>query len=205
MQSSGIRIAIIGTLAASLGSFGYAQQPVQFTALPLDVLVVDHAAGSILQQDEPKPKETPDAKHSKPDKPEKSAKQQKPEESSKPKVEDQKQDKKVENQKQDKSLAKQAPKEERGQEAKGGRIPDKDFNAHFGHGHDFSARRVVATTRIVPNQTQFVYSGYTFVFVDPWPAGWAVDDDCYIDYVGGGYYLFDVVHPGVRIALTIVG
>jgi YD repeat-containing protein len=23
---------------------------------------------------------------------------------------------------------------------------------------------------IVPNQTQFVYAGYTFIFLDPWPA-----------------------------------
>ncbi|MGB6689578.1 MAG: hypothetical protein WBE76_17220 [Terracidiphilus sp.] len=63
---------------------------------------------------------------------------------------------------------------------------------------------MVTTTTIVPNQTRFVYTGYTFIFVDPWPAGWALGDDCYIDYVDGGYFLFDVAHPGVQITLTIL-
>jgi len=29
-------------------------------------------------------------------------------------------------------------------------------------------------------------------------------DDCYIEYIVGGYFLLDVAHPGVQIALTIV-
>lgn len=70
--------------------------------------------------------------------------------------------------------------------------------------HKFSVRSVVTTTTIVPNQTRFVYTGYTFVFVDAWPAGWAMGDDCYIDYVDGGYFIFDGMHPGVQVALTIV-
>jgi hypothetical protein len=40
--------------------------------------------------------------------------------------------------------------------------------------------------------------------VDAWPAGWAYTDDCYIDYIDGEYFLFDLLHPGVRIAVFVV-
>lgn len=86
----------------------------------------------------------------------------------------------------------------------GKRIPDRDFHAHFGREHSFTVKRVITTTRIVPNQTQFVYSGYTFIFVDPWPDDWSLDDDCYIDSDGDEYFLVDAVHPGVQVALTVV-
>lgn len=82
---------------------------------------------------------------------------------------------------------------------KGGHIPDDKFRSHFGHDHHFSARGVV-----VAGQPQFQYGGYTFEFVDAWPADWAYTDDCYIDYIDGGYFLFDLLHPGVRIALFVV-
>jgi len=82
---------------------------------------------------------------------------------------------------------------------KGGHIPDDKFRAHFGNGHHFSARGV-----IVAGQPQFRYGGYTFEFVDVWPVGWAYTDDCYIDYIDGEYFLFDLLHPGVRIALFVV-
>ena len=36
------------------------------------------------------------------------------------------------------------------------------------------------------------------------PAEWTYDDDCYVDYVDGEYFLFDLRHPGVRIALMVV-
>jgi len=86
-----------------------------------------------------------------------------------------------------------------------GRISDTNYRAHFGQGHSFAVRRVVTTTRIVPNQTQFVYGGYTFIFLDPWPPEWAMTDDCYIDYEDGEYVLIDLAHPGVTIALEIGG
>jgi hypothetical protein len=82
---------------------------------------------------------------------------------------------------------------------KGGHIPDDKFKAHFGHDHHFRARGVIAQ-----GQPQFQYGGYTFELVDVWPADWAYDDDCYIDYIDGEYFLFDLVHPGVRIALFVV-
>ena len=42
------------------------------------------------------------------------------------------------------------------------------------------------------------------MFVDPWPVEWVYTDDCYIEYIDGDYFLFDVLHPGVRVALFVV-
>jgi hypothetical protein len=88
---------------------------------------------------------------------------------------------------------------------KSAHIPDPQFKAHFGKQHTFAVNRVITTTTIVPNQTQFVFAGYTFIFLDPWPAGWLFTDDCYIDFVEDEYFLIDVFHPGVRVALFVVG
>lgn len=102
----------------------------------------------------------------------------------------------------------QASTENGGHARRAGRsvhIPDDKFKQTFGREHRFSVTRVVHETTIVPNQTQFVYGGYTFVFVESWPAEWAYTDDCYIDYVDGDYFLFDAVHPGIRIALFVIG
>jgi hypothetical protein len=82
---------------------------------------------------------------------------------------------------------------------KGGHIPDEKFKAHFGRGHHFRAQGV-----IVQGRPQFQYGGYSFELVDAWPAGWAYTDDCYIDYIDGEYFLFDLLHPGVRIAVFVV-
>ena len=57
---------------------------------------------------------------------------------------------------------------------------------------------------IVRDQRQFQYGGYNFEFVDVWPSDWAYTDDLYIDYIDGEYFLFDLLHPGVRIALFVV-
>jgi hypothetical protein len=81
-----------------------------------------------------------------------------------------------------------------------GRIPDDKFRAHFGRQHTV----VIKQPTIVEGQPRFQYSGYWFTIVDPWPVGWAYTDQCYIDYVDGEYFLFDLLHPGVRIALTVV-
>jgi hypothetical protein len=82
---------------------------------------------------------------------------------------------------------------------RGGHIPDQQFHAHFGRSHSFRAQTV-----IVSGQPQFQYSGYTFELVDAWPADWAYTDDCYIDYIDGEYFLFDLLHPGIRIAVFVV-
>jgi len=44
-----------------------------------------------------------------------------------------------------------------------------------------------------------------FGFVDPWPVGWYYTNEVYVDYVDGGYFLFNPYYPGVRIAITVVG
>jgi hypothetical protein len=85
------------------------------------------------------------------------------------------------------------------------RIPDSQFKADFGRQHTFTVNRVITQTTIVPQQTQFVFAGYTFVFLDPWPAEWLLTDDCYIDFVDDEYFLFDAFHPGIRVALFVVG
>jgi len=83
---------------------------------------------------------------------------------------------------------------------RGGRIPDDKFRAHFGRQHTF----VVNRPNVVGGQPRFQYGGYSFVIVDAWPMGWAYTDQCYIDYIDGQYFLFDLLHPGVQIALTVV-
>ncbi|PWT85427.1 MAG: hypothetical protein C5B58_03095 [Acidobacteria bacterium] len=88
--------------------------------------------------------------------------------------------------------------------AKSVRIPDPQFRANFGRQHSFAVNRVVTETVIVPRQTRFLFAGYTFVFLDPWPAGWLFTDDCFVDFVDEQYFLFDVLHPGVRVALLVV-
>jgi hypothetical protein len=92
---------------------------------------------------------------------------------------------------------------EHGQAAQGQsrRIPDKDFHSHFGQSHHFA----VGHLQTYQGRPSFAYSGYTFVLVQAWPAGWVYDDDnCYIDYIDGDYWLFNVLYPGVRVELFIV-
>jgi hypothetical protein len=57
---------------------------------------------------------------------------------------------------------------------------------------------------VVQGQPTFQYSGYSFTMVDAWPVGWAYTDQCYIDYIDGEYFLFDLAHPGVRLAIVVV-
>jgi len=82
---------------------------------------------------------------------------------------------------------------------RGGHIPDDKFREHFGRQHTVVIRRPV----IVEGRPRFQFSGYWFEIADPWPVGWAYTDECYVDYVDGEYFLFDVLHPGVRIALFV--
>jgi hypothetical protein len=104
----------------------------------------------------------------------------------------------------DKKQSKEERKEQKQTAGKGARIPDRDFKAHFGKAHTFKAQQVITTTAIVPHETRFMYSGYTFMFVDPWPAGWLLTDDCYIDDLDGEYFLLDPFHPGIQVALIVV-
>ncbi|MDQ1389191.1 MAG: hypothetical protein QOF56_2645 [Acidobacteriaceae bacterium] len=81
---------------------------------------------------------------------------------------------------------------------KGGHIPDEKFRAQFGREHRFNARSV-----IVRGQPRFQYGGYTFEIIDAWPAEWVDTDDYYIEYIDGNYYLIDLVHPDIRLAVFV--
>jgi len=51
----------------------------------------------------------------------------------------------------------------------------------------------------------FAYGGYTFVLVDAWPSQWVYDDDdYYIDYVDGEYWMYNMLYPGARVMVIIV-
>ena len=81
----------------------------------------------------------------------------------------------------------------------GGRIPDEKFRASFGREHTFH----VGHPEIVAGRPHFAYGGFSFVISEPWPAGWGYDDDVYIVDIDGAYYLLDLAHPGVQVALVI--
>jgi len=84
----------------------------------------------------------------------------------------------------------------------GQHIPDDKFRAHFGRQHTF---RVQRTQVVDVAQPVIIYGGYNFQLVEAWPTDWGFDDTCYIDYVDGEYFLFDVLHPNIRIAVFVVG
>jgi hypothetical protein len=151
------------------------------------------------QQDEAKPPKQDEAKPPQPD-------------AAKPSKEEKKQEKQDEKQSRDQAMPQDHPAQPaaqaqggQGQQAhampagKGGHIPDQQFHAHFGRTHTFTA-----STVIVSGQPQFQYGGYSFQLVDAWPVGWAYTDSCYIDYIDGEYFLFDLLHPGVQIAIFVV-
>jgi hypothetical protein len=79
------------------------------------------------------------------------------------------------------------------------RIPDDKFRANFGRQHT----TVINKTVIVEGRPSFQYGGYWFGISQAWPVGWAYTDTVYIDYIDGEYFLFDLLHPGVRIALIV--
>ena len=81
-----------------------------------------------------------------------------------------------------------------------GRIPDDRFRSHFGREHHFHMGNPV----MVGVYSRFQYGGYWFGFVDPWPVDWYYTDDYYIDYVDGGYYMYNPYYPGARFAITVV-
>jgi outer membrane biosynthesis protein TonB len=81
-----------------------------------------------------------------------------------------------------------------------GRIPEERFRSNFGHEHSFRMGNPV----LVGGYSRFQYSGFWFGFVEPWPAGWYYTDDVYIDYVDGGYYMYNPYYPGARFAISVV-
>ncbi len=88
---------------------------------------------------------------------------------------------------------------------RGYRIPGYRFSQFFGPRHFF--RIYDMPVLVFSGYPRFLYGGYWFSLIDPWPEYWADDwyetDDVYIEYGGDGYYLFNRRYPGVGIAVSI--
>jgi hypothetical protein len=80
-----------------------------------------------------------------------------------------------------------------------GRISDVSYRSHFGQGHSFHMGR----PQMIEGYNRFQYGGYWFGYNEGWPVGWDYNDDCYVEYIDGAYYMFDVRHPGFRLTLSI--
>ena len=80
-----------------------------------------------------------------------------------------------------------------------GRIPDERFRASFGRGHTFHVNR----SDFAGASRRFQYGGFWFAMVNPWPVGWLYTDSVYVDYMNGGYFLCDPIHPGVYLSITV--
>jgi hypothetical protein len=80
-----------------------------------------------------------------------------------------------------------------------GRIADDRYRANFGHGHWFRMGR----PRFVSGYNRFQYSGYWFGYNEPWPSGWGYNDDVYVEYIEGGYYMYNRRHPGIHLTLNL--
>jgi hypothetical protein len=91
------------------------------------------------------------------------------------------------------------PQTQRRSAAYHGRIPEQNFHQHFGREHHFRFHR----PEIYQGRPRFQYGGYWFYISDPWPSAWSYDDDVYVDYVDDQYYLFDPVHPGMRVVINV--
>lgn len=160
---------------------------------------------AVYAQDEPKTKQEESKAESKHDE-EKHQEEAKPPKQDQPKQQEERNESKPSN-----NNAKPSRQQEQNQPAMqhGGQgktagqsahIPDDKFRSHFGRSHTVVINRPV----IVEGQPRFQSAGYWFVIDDPWPDGWAYTDDCYIDYIDDEYFLFDLLHPGVRVALVVV-
>ncbi len=80
-----------------------------------------------------------------------------------------------------------------------GRISNANYSSHFGHDHHFRMGR----PEMIGGYNRFQYGGYSFGYNEAWPVGWSYDDDCYVVYEDGAYYMYDEVHPGIHISLNI--
>jgi primosomal protein N' len=81
-----------------------------------------------------------------------------------------------------------------------GHIPDERFHSNFGREHVFR----ISSPRIVDGYSRFQYGGYWFGFVQPWPVGWYYTDDVYVDFIDGGYYLYNPYYPDDRVSISVV-
>lgn len=80
------------------------------------------------------------------------------------------------------------------------RIPDAQFNEHFGRGHRFQ----IGPPMMVGGFPRLQYSGFWFVLEEPWPGYWGYGSDFYIMFTDGDYWLYDYDDPGVQIELVVI-
>ncbi|MGH7441843.1 MAG: hypothetical protein ACREKE_04125 [bacterium] len=81
-----------------------------------------------------------------------------------------------------------------------GRIPAARFHARFGRGHRFR----ISHFAMVGRHRRFVYGGYRFQVVGPWPTGWGYASPFYIDWIDGAYWMFNPMYPGIRVAIVVL-
>ena len=80
-----------------------------------------------------------------------------------------------------------------------GRISNTNYSAHFGQGHSFHMMR----PQMIGGYNRFQYGGYWFGYNQGWPSGWGYNDDFYVEYIDGVYYMFNLRHPGFRLTLNL--
>jgi Tfp pilus assembly protein PilE len=87
----------------------------------------------------------------------------------------------------------------------GYRIPDNRYRAHFGRNHWFRIHRY--PMELYRGYPRFQYGGFWFGFMDPWPEywdnNWYENDDVYIVFSDGGYYLYNRRYPRDRITISV--
>jgi len=87
----------------------------------------------------------------------------------------------------------------------GYRIPQARFQGYFGPEHGFRASRF--PMRMVGGMPRFRMNGFNFSVMDPWPEYWAenwyAQDEMYVAFTDGGYYLYNNQYPEDRIALSV--
>ena len=88
---------------------------------------------------------------------------------------------------------------------RGYRIPHDRYIVYFGPEHRFRVHTLPVL--VVTDHPRFQYHGCWFTLVDPWPEYWSPSwyetDDVYVKYVHDGYYMYNVRHPGVGIAISV--
>lgn len=84
-------------------------------------------------------------------------------------------------------------------------IPRERYAVYFGPAHRFRVHTLPVI--IVAGHPRFQYQGYWVSLVDPWPEHWAANwyeaDDVYVAYAHDGYYMYNLRHPGVGVAVNI--
>ena len=78
------------------------------------------------------------------------------------------------------------------------RVDNAHYSRSFGSGHTFHVNRGDH------HRHRFAYGGYIFGFSAPWPVDWGCDDDVYVVYTDGGYYMHDCIHPGLCLSIIIL-